>query len=71
MITHHAIDFGDHLHVGIFDAVVDGLDEMTGAVFAQPSGAGFALNLADIAVSTGSIRRQSASFSPPTMIEGP
>ena len=30
-VAHDAVDLGDHLHVGIFDAVVDGLDEMAGA----------------------------------------
>ena len=31
-VAQHAIDLGDHLHVGIFDAVVDRLDEVAGAV---------------------------------------
>ena len=34
-VAHDAIDFGDHLHVAIFDAVVDHLDEMAGAALAQ------------------------------------
>ncbi|MCY1499927.1 hypothetical protein D9M68_339580 [compost metagenome] len=38
-VAQDAVDFGDHLHVGIFDAVVDGLDEMAGAVFAEPGNA--------------------------------
>ena len=42
-IAQHAIDFGNHLHVGIFNAVVDGFDEMAGAIGAKPGAAGFAL----------------------------
>ena len=42
-VAQDAVDLGDHLHVGIFDAVVDRLDEMAGAVGAEPGGAGLAL----------------------------
>ncbi|QTK78616.1 hypothetical protein AT6N2_C0760 [Agrobacterium tumefaciens] len=35
-VTQDAIDFGDHLHVGIFDAVMDRLDEVASAVIAEP-----------------------------------
>ncbi len=38
-ITQDAVDLGDHLHVGIFDAVVDRLDEVTGAIGAEPGDA--------------------------------
>ena len=44
-VAHHAIDLGDHLHVAIFDAVMDGLDEMAGAAFAQIGAAGLAVEL--------------------------
>ena len=39
-VTHHAVAFGDQLHVGIFDSVVRGLDEMASAGLAHPGGAG-------------------------------
>ena len=42
-IAQHAVDFGDHLHVGIFDAVVDHFDEMASAITADPGAAGIAL----------------------------
>ena len=42
-VAHDAIDLGDHLHVAIFDAVVDGLDEVAGAAFAQIGTAGLAI----------------------------
>ena len=29
-IAHHAINFRDHLHIGVFDAVVNGFDKMPG-----------------------------------------
>ncbi len=38
-VAKDAVDLGDHLHVGIFDAVMDGLDEVAGAVFAEPGDA--------------------------------
>jgi hypothetical protein len=44
-VAQDAVDFGDHLHVGIFDAVVDGLDEVAGAVIAEPRDARVALVL--------------------------
>ena len=44
-VAHHAIDFGDHLHVAIFDAVVDGLDEVAGAAFAEIGAARLAVEL--------------------------
>ena len=61
--------FGDHLHVGIFDAVVDRLDEMPSAPGAQIAQQGSPLNLAAMAVSTASALFHWAS-DPPTMIEG-
>src|SRR5690606_11037263 len=42
-VTHDAVDFGDHLHVGVFDAVVDGLDEMPRPLGADEGGARLAL----------------------------
>ena len=44
-VAHDAVDLGDHLHVGIFDAVVDGLDEVAGALGPDPGGAGLAVEL--------------------------
>jgi hypothetical protein len=41
-VAQDAVDFGDHLHVGIFDAVVDRLDEVPRPAFAQPGRAGLA-----------------------------
>ncbi|SSC73735.1 unnamed protein product [Ciceribacter sp. T2.26MG-112.2] len=38
-VAQDAVDLGDHLHVGIFDAVVDGLDEMPCPALAQPGAA--------------------------------
>ena len=44
-VAHDAVDLGDHLHVGIFDAVVDGLDEVAGALRPDQRGAGLAVEL--------------------------
>jgi hypothetical protein len=44
-VAQDAVDFGDHLHVGIFDAVVDGLDEMASAVLAEPGNARIVVEL--------------------------
>ena len=38
-VAQDAVDFGDHLHIGIFDAVVDRLDEVAGTVIAEPGDA--------------------------------
>ena len=38
-VAHDAVDLGDHLHVGVFDAVVDGLDEVPGPRLAHMVGA--------------------------------
>ncbi len=42
-VAHDAIDLGDHLHVGVFDAVVDGFHEVARARLAHPGGAGLAV----------------------------
>ena len=44
-VGHQAVAFRDHLHVGVFDAVVDRLDEVTRPVRPQPVGAGVALEV--------------------------
>ena len=40
---HQVVGFADELHVAVFDAVVDHLDVMAGAVFADPIAAGRAV----------------------------
>ena len=39
-VPHHAVNLGDHLHVGIFDAVVHRLHKMPGPTLAHVGGAG-------------------------------
>ena len=49
-VAHDAVDLGDHLHVGVFDAVVDGLDEVPRTVRPDQGAQGSPLNLAEMAV---------------------
>ena len=41
-VLHDLVDFADELHVAVFDAVVDHLDEVARAAFADPLAAGLA-----------------------------
>ncbi len=40
-IAQDTVNFSDHLHIGIFDAIVDGLHKMARAIFAKPRDAWF------------------------------
>ena len=42
-MAHQLIDLGDHLHVGVFNAVVQGLDEMPGTITTKVSAARLAV----------------------------
>lgn len=44
-LAQQVVGLGDELHVGVFDAVVDHLDEVSGAVGADVGGAGFTVDL--------------------------
>ena len=70
-VAQHAVDLGDHLHVGVFDAVVHGLDEMAGPVGAEAGGAGCAVDSARRSPRGSARPGPKLAAGPPTMIEGP
>ena len=53
-VLHNVVGLGDQLHIAVFDAVVDHLDIVAGAAWADVRDAGPVLHLAAIFVSTGS-----------------